>query len=148
MPILSKALSKCRGCRVIAEFGGGLRCVGYLTLLALLALNLEFDLHVRVEGSDSDMKIPWEVINCVARGLRSLDYKVMKVLAETGGCSEKEAAEQAGVGEKTVRNRLAELRRKGFVEKRGRSEPRLTVWGETLVKLEDTRKMIREQVSR
>ena len=145
---IAEFLSGCRGCRVVAEFGGGLRCVGYLTLLALLALGVEFNLHVRIEGSDTDVKVPWEVVEPIAKELRNLDYKIMSVLARTGGCSEKEVAEEAGIGEKTVRNRLAELRRRGLVEKKGRSEPKLTPWGEAIVKLEAERRRARERESR
>ncbi|MET1159364.1 MAG: CRISPR-associated CARF protein Csa3 [Thermoprotei archaeon] len=123
---LSEAISTlatCRGSEFILEIGAGLRIIGYLLLLALLWLREHFTIHYEPEGSVFESTIiPYEVFHEILEPVRGAEKEVLMLVIREPGITVKEASTILGKKEKTIRNLVTILKRKGLVEKESRSE--------------------------
>ena len=135
IPRIIEELKECRDKKIITELGGGQRGVGMLILLSLLVLGYKFDLHSQIEGTKHSTDIPWEIIQALKEIPKKEKDKHLLKLINNNELTIKEIAEEIGVSEKTVSNRITMLRKMGLISKRGRGNPKITTWGRTLVKI-------------
>ena len=107
----------------VLEVGAGLRILGYTAMLALLRLGRPFKVHYEPEaGSLNPQEIPWEFIEVVIRGLSPSEADILEIVLGSPGITIGEIASVTGRKEKSVRNIVSQLRKKGLIDKRGRSE--------------------------
>ncbi len=119
---------------VVADLGGGMRPLGVVVFLALLASKVDFELYVSGEGSDVlEIYVPRGVLRAL-RGLSEEKLEILRIIGESPGTSVTGIAERLKRNVKTIRNHLSELKSMGLVASRGRGAPlTLTGWGYALV---------------
>jgi CRISPR locus-related DNA-binding protein len=136
---LAKALSALRSFvkagyePVIFDITGGSRYIVAVILLAALALRgVKREVWVSSDtGGGWEAVIPYSVLEALTGDMRREHIEILKALSswETG-MTVGELSERLGLSEKTVRNRVSELKRMGFCVQRGRGGAiKITEWG-------------------
>ena len=133
---LAKNLYDCRESRVIVELGAGLRSLGTLIASTLINLGFTATFHVLHETGEGETTIPEGVVEFLREiNRRRGEARLLATLLENEGATANELARILGTKEKTIHNRLSQLRRLGLVHKRGRGTARLTHWGKTIAEI-------------
>ena len=103
--------------------GSGLRILSHILDIAFFATRKEFSLHYEPEGESlTPIYIPSAFYSNIWSKLSDPEKKAVKKVVEKPGISVRELADEIGVKEKTARNLLTRLKKKGLVEKKGRKE--------------------------
>jgi len=103
--------------KYVLEIGGGMRIAGYLALFTLIKLGKVFEIHYRSESSGLTLTIPWECIDTILHGLPDSFREVLRIVVENPGLTAKDIALTLEKKEKSVRNIISQLRKKGLIEK-------------------------------
>jgi CRISPR locus-related DNA-binding protein len=106
--------------------GGGLRILIHVVEVALLALRRPYTLHYEPEAEGVDpVTVPSAFVENAMRGLSAIEERVLREVIASPGVSVKELSAKLGLKEKSVRNVLTKLRKRGLVARRvrGRAEP-------------------------
>jgi CRISPR locus-related DNA-binding protein len=133
---LRRALSELPGGDVYFCAGGGLRILTLLAICAFAALRKPFAVYYEPEAEGArPLLIPREFFENTYRGLGRLEERVLKQVLSSPGVTTKELSQALRLKEKTVRNVLARLKKRGLVARRGRREAveptplALALWG-------------------
>jgi CRISPR locus-related DNA-binding protein len=123
---VKEVVSAHAGSEVVFCSGGGLRILIHVVEVALLALRKPYTLHYEPEAEGVDpVTVPSAFMENAMRGLSAIEERVLREVIASPGVSVKELAVKLGLKEKSVRNVLTKLRKKGLVARRvrGRAEP-------------------------
>lgn len=102
--------------------GGGLRALTLITLIALIASEKPFTLHYEPEAGTGEFTIDQKFFLNIFRKLSGIEKKTLSIIISKPGVTVKELSETLGFKEKTVRNTVTKLKKRGLVIKRGRRE--------------------------
>ena len=107
---------------VVFCVGGGLRVLTLVVLLALVSLKKPFTLHYEPERGVNEFTVEPEFFLNLFEELDEAERRVLSVVVLNPGVSVGEIARTLGIKEKTVRNIVTKLKKRGLVVKRGRRE--------------------------
>lgn len=102
--------------------GGGLRALSFMILLALVSLKKPFTLHYEPESGIEEFTVKPEFFLNLFKEPSDTELKALNVILLKPGVSVKELAETMDVKEKTVRNIVTRLKKRGLVVKKGKKE--------------------------
>ncbi|MEM4004867.1 MAG: CRISPR-associated CARF protein Csa3 [Desulfurococcaceae archaeon] len=107
---------------VIFCAGGGLRILTLVVPIALVSLKKPFTLHYEPEGSIGEFTVESKFFHNIFEDLNEAERKVLRIVTSNPGVSVGEIAKALSVKEKTVRNIVTRLKKRGLVVKKGRRE--------------------------
>ncbi|MEM1697636.1 MAG: MarR family transcriptional regulator [Thermofilaceae archaeon] len=119
---LRELLGKHLGDSVVFCVGGGLRVLTLAVLIALVSLKKHFTLHYEPEGGVNEFTVEPVFFLNLFEELDEAERRVLSVVVLNPGVSVGEIARTLGIKEKTVRNIVTKLKKRGLVVKRGRRE--------------------------
>lgn len=102
--------------------GGGLRFLTLAILIALFALKKPFVIHYEPEGNVKGFTVKQEFSVNLYQELNEAEKRILKQVMSKPGVSVREIAQALKLREKTVRNVITRLKKRGLVVKRGRRE--------------------------
>lgn len=121
---------------IVSDLTLGMRLMNTLILLAIIVSGKRFTIYVREEGGGSKvLSFNKNVVNALLRDYSKEELKLLSILANTG-LSVSELATIMGKSEKTLINKLTELRKLGTLHQKGKDRKvELTSLGLNVVKL-------------
>lgn len=102
--------------------GGGLRVLTILSVIALVYHRKSFTIHYEPEADIEGFTIKPELMANVFSRLGETELKAILEIIKTPGIDIKELANRLGLKEKSVRNLVTRLKKKGLVLKKGKRE--------------------------
>ncbi|MEM1767883.1 MAG: CRISPR-associated CARF protein Csa3 [Desulfurococcaceae archaeon] len=115
-------LKKHESDEIILCTGGGLRALTLITLLSLISLKRVFTLHYEPETGVEKFTIRQEFFLNIFKDLSKAERKALELVIKQPGISVKELSTILNIKEKTVRNLITRLKKRGLVVKKGRRE--------------------------
>lgn len=102
--------------------GGGLRALTILIILALISYEKPFTIHYEPEADMEGFVVKPELMTNIYRGLGGTEYKALIEIIKTPGVDIKELAHRIGLKEKSTRNIVTRLKKRGLIIKKGKRE--------------------------
>lgn len=102
--------------------GGGLRALSFIILLSLLSLKTPFTLHYEPESGVESFTIKQEFFLNLFEKPSEIELKTLNIIITRRKIDIKELAKTMKLKEKTIRNIITRLKKRGLVIKKGRKE--------------------------
>ncbi|MEM4717796.1 MAG: CRISPR-associated CARF protein Csa3 [Desulfurococcaceae archaeon] len=107
---------------VIFCAGGGLRFLTLVVLISLFFLRKPFTLHYEPETGVNEFTIKPEFFHNIFEDLDQAERKTLNIVIKNPGANIREISKTLNIKEKTARNIVTRLKKRGLVVKKGRKE--------------------------
>lgn len=102
--------------------GGGLRSLTILILTTLVSIRKPFTIHYEPEAGEGFFAVKPELFYNIMNKPSAVEEETVKIALSRPGISIKELARELGVKEKTARNIVSRLKKRGLIYKKGKRE--------------------------